>query len=159
MKLITKMSEEREALLRDIGLLAGRVGLGVFIAFGHGLGKLQNFSEYSATFPDPLGVGNELSMGLAIFAELFCGILIVFGLFTRVALSQLIITMGVAAFIVHGSHPLFAAPGQPSKEFALVYFIGFATLMLTGPGRFSIDRILVNKFSKEEITDAQPAVA
>ena len=154
-----KLTEEKETLLRDIGLLAGRVGLGVFIAFGHGLGKLQNFSAYSANFPDPLGVGSELSMGLAIFAELFCGILIAFGLFTRLALSQLVITMSVAAFIVHASHPLFAAPGQPSKEFALVYFIGFITLILTGPGRFSIDRVLVNKLSKKEHPEAAPVTA
>ena len=151
-----KLTEEKEILLRDTGLLAGRVGLGVFIAFSHGLGKLQNYSAYSANFPDPLGVGSELSMALAVFAELVCGILIVFGLFTRAALSQLVITMGVAAFIVHASDPLFSAPGQPSKEFALVYFIGFVTLMLTGPGRFSLDRMLVNKFMKKEIKGAQP---
>ena len=149
MKLIYKINEDTATLCRDLGLLLGRLGLGFFIAFGHGLGKLQNYSAYAATFPDPLGVGSEISMGLAIFAELACGILVAVGALTRIALSQLVITMGVAAFIVHGANPYFAAPGQASKEFALVYLIGFVTLILTGPGRFSLDHLAVKKWAKE----------
>lgn len=151
MKFIFNLKDETRQLLTDVGLLAGRLGFGLFIAFGHGVGKLQNFSAYSAKFPDPLGVGNELSMALAIFAELVCGLLIAAGAFTRVALTQLLATMAVAAFIVHSQHPLFAAPGHPSKEFALVYLWGFLTLILTGPGKFSIDHLLVKKYSLKEV--------
>ena len=150
MKLVLKLKNETRDLLTNIGLLAGRAGLGLFIAFGHGVGKLQNYSAYSAKFPDPLGIGNELSTALAIFAELVCGLLIAAGTFTRLALTQLIATMVVAAFIVHGSDPLFAAPGQVSKEFALVYLWGFLTLIFTGPGKFSVDHILVKKFAGKE---------
>ena len=153
-----EINDNTQKNLLDIGLLAGRVGFGLFMAFGHGLGKLQNYSAYSANFPDPLGVGSELSMALAIFAELFCGILLALGAFTRIAASQLIVTMGVAAFLVHASHPLFAAPGQPSKEFALVYFIGFLTLILTGPGRFSIDRLITNKLKAKKEDKIEDAV-
>ena len=148
MKFVYEIKENKAVLLRNIGLLIGRVGFGLFIAFGHGLGKLQNFSAYSAKFPDPLGVGNELSMGLAIFAEMFCGILIAVGAFTRLALTQLVVTMAVAAFIVHSADPLFAAPGTPSKEFALVYLWGFLTLMFTGPGRFSVDHFIVKRWGE-----------
>ena len=148
MKLVYKLNEETQELGKDIGLLLGRIGFGLFMAFGHGLGKLQNYSVYSSKFPDPLGVGSELSMALAIFAEMFCGILLAIGAFSRLALTQLIITMAVAAFIVHSSDPLFAAPGQPSKEFALVYFWGFLTLFFAGPGKFSLDRMIVNKWGK-----------
>ncbi|MCH2207883.1 MAG: DoxX family protein [Lentisphaerales bacterium] len=150
MKFIINLKDETRQLLTDVGLLAGRLGFGLFIAFGHGVGKLQNYSAYSAKFPDPLGIGSEISMALAIFAELVCGLLITFGVFTRVALTQLLVTMAVAAFIVHSQHPLFAAPGQPSKEFALVYLWGFLTLILTGPGKFSIDHLLVKKYSLNE---------
>ncbi|MCM8537296.1 MAG: DoxX family protein [Lentisphaeraceae bacterium] len=148
MKLVFQISEKKQQLLTDLGLLIGRVGFGLFMAFGHGLGKLQNYSAYSSKFPDPLGLGSELSMGLAIFAELVCGILLAVGAFSRLALTQLLATMAVAAFIVHSSDPLFAAPGQASKEFALVYFFGFITLFLTGPGRFSIDNLIIKKWAK-----------
>jgi putative oxidoreductase len=150
MKLIYKLEETTETLLKDVGLLTARVGFGLFMAFGHGLGKLQNYSAYSAKFPDPMGIGSELTMALAIFTELVCGILLATGAFTRLALTQLIVTMGVAAFIFHWSDPLFAPPGQAGKEFALIYFIGFLTLFIAGPGRFSIDRLIVNKWGKEE---------
>ena len=100
MKLIYQLKEETQKTVTNVGLLIGRVGFGLFMAFGHGLGKLQNYSTYSAKFPDPLGVGNELSMALAIFAELLCGILLAVGAFSRLALTQLIVTMTVAAFMV-----------------------------------------------------------
>ena len=149
MKLIYKLKDETQEKLTNIGLLLGRLGFGLFIAFGHGVGKLQNFSAYSAKFPDPLGVGSELSMGLAIFAELVCGLLLAAGALTRLALTQLLATMAVAAFVVHSQHPLFASPGQPSKEFALIYFLGFLMLILSGPGKYSIDHWLVNKFASK----------
>ena len=149
MKLVYKINDKTSDLLKDIGLLVGRVGLGLSMALAHGYSKIQAYSEHSAGFPDPLGVGNELSMALAIFAEFFCGLLLVVGLGTRLALTQLIVTMAVAIYChlnLFGD-PLFAAPGKGSAELALIYLIPFATLFFTGPGRFSADHILVKKFA------------
>jgi len=42
--------------------------------------------------------------------------------------------MAVAAFIAHGADP-FA-----KKEMALLYLVGFLTVALMGPGRYSIDQ-------------------
>ncbi len=148
MKFSCKFSPEKEQFLNDVGLLLGRIGFGFFMAFGHGLTKLQNFGEMSAKFPDPLGVGSPVSMGLAIFAEFLCSFLIMLGLFTRFASLNLIITMAVAAFLVHAKDPLFAS-GQASKEFALIYLIGYVILFFTGAGRFSVDRILANRCQKK----------
>ena len=112
---------------------------------GHGLPKLNNFAALSSKFPDPLGVGSSLSLSLAIFSEILCSALLILGIGTRLASTQLIFTMIVAAFVVHGAHPFFAPAGQPSKEFALVYLAGFLVLFLAGPGRFSIDRVIASK--------------
>lgn len=38
-------------------------------------------------FPDPLGVGSEISLILAIFGEVFCSVLLIFGLLIRLALT------------------------------------------------------------------------
>jgi putative oxidoreductase len=43
--------------------------------------------------------------------------------------------MAVAAFVVHRGQPL------PERELALLYLVGFVGLMLTGPGRYSIDEL------------------
>lgn len=150
MKLIYKIDKKLNDKLFNTGILIGRLGFGFFIAFGHGLGKLQKFSEFSDKFPDPLGIGSTPSMALAIFAEFVCGLLLAIGAFTRLALTQLLATMAVAAFLFHSKDPLFAAPGAASKEFALVYFWGFLMLMFTGPGKYSIDHLLVNKFCRKD---------
>ena len=89
----------------SVGLLLFRIVFGGFMLVGHGWGKLMSFSEKAATFPDPLGIGNQLSMGSAIFCEVICAALVVLGLATRFAVLPLVFTMVIAAFAVHGGDP------------------------------------------------------
>ena len=117
----------------DIGLLVLRLGLGLMMAFGHGWGKLMGFAERSASFSDPLGVGSVLSMGLTVFAEFFCALAVALGLFTRAAVIPLVITMMVAAFVIHGADP------WGKKEFAMLYLVPLLTILLAGPGKYSLD--------------------
>ena len=149
MKLVYKLSRETNDLLKDGGILVARVGIGLSIALALGLGKINAYSAHSSGFPDPLGVGNEISMALAIFAEFVCGLLLVLGLGTRLALTQLIATMSVAIYchLTIFGDTLFAAPGKSSAELALMYLLPFIALIFTGPGRFSVDHVLVKKFA------------
>ncbi len=117
----------------SLGLLLLRVSIGGMMLFGHGWGKLTSFAERSSSFPDPLGVGPSLSMALATGAEAFCALAVILGFATRWAVVPLMVTMLVAALIVHGSDP------WAKKEFALLYFFPFAALLLTGAGRYSLD--------------------
>ena len=121
----------------SLSLLLLRLVFGLGMAVGHGWGKLLSYGEKMHNFADPLGIGSPLSMGGAVFAEVVCGGLIALGLATRVATIPLIFTMGVAAFMIHGTHPLFG-PG-PAKEMALLYLSAYAAIGLAGPGKFSID--------------------
>ena len=59
-------------------LLALRILFGVLL-LSHGIQKWTNFSAMSESFPDPLGVGSTLSLGLAVFAEVFCSVGFIFG--------------------------------------------------------------------------------
>lgn len=103
------------------------------MAFGHGWGKLMAFSEKAASFPDPLGIGSELSMTATVATEVFAAILVVVGLGTRFAAGSLVFTMCVAAFIVHGADPF------GDKEMALLYTVIFLVITITGAGKFSAD--------------------
>lgn len=132
-------TESREALLASIGLLILRVGLGLLMAGLHGWGKLTQLAEGNTQFADPLGVGEAPSLVLATFAEFGCSILLVLGLFTRLACIPLIVTMAVAAFIVHAGDP------WGTKEPSLMYLTGYLTLLLTGPGRFSVDALIMKR--------------
>lgn len=118
----------------DIGLLVLRVGFGMMMLFGHGWSKLINFGQIAPTFPDPIGLGGSVSLALTVFAEVFCAIAIIAGLFTRYAAIPLVICMVVAAVVVHSGDP------WGKKEFALLYAIPFLTLFFTGPGNLAIDK-------------------
>lgn len=119
----------KKQTLSDLGLLVFRLAAGGLMMF-HGFQKL---GATPSEFPDPIGVGATLSHALAVFAELGCAGALVLGAFTRFALVPLIITMGVAAFIVHGGDP------WNQKELAILFLSAYVGLMLTGPGRLSVD--------------------
>jgi len=121
--------------LTDIGLLILRIGAGGFMLVAHGWGKFMNYfdtSFNSVAWADPIGIGPAMSHHLATGAEVGCSVLLILGVLTRLSAIPLAVTMGVAAFVVHADDPFKV------KELALVYFIMFLTLVLTGGGRFSL---------------------
>lgn len=143
---------ERGDTLLSAGLLILRLGIGGYMA-SHGWGKLQMIlaGQYDM-FGDPIGIGSQLSLFLVMFAEFICALLVVLGAATRFAVIPLIITMGVAAFVAHGSDPwtmetaakLFfsgKAKHWGSKEPALMFLTVFLALALTGAGKYSVDAI------------------
>lgn len=60
----TKPNTTKTSLL----LLVVRIIFGVLL-MNHGIQKWSNFQELSAVFPDPLGLGSPISLGLAISAN------------------------------------------------------------------------------------------
>lgn len=114
-------------------LLIVRVVFGVML-MNHGIDKWANYQELSAVFPDPLGIGSPLSLGLAIFGELACSMAFIIGFLYRLAMIPMIFTMCVAFFIVHADD-LFAV-----KELAFVYLVVFVLMYIVGPGKFAVDR-------------------
>ena len=132
--------------LTSIGLLLLRVSIGLFMLLGHGWSKLMGFSEMADKFPDPIGMGSQLSLIAAIGAEFGCSLLLVLGLGTRIAAIPLAFTMIVALFIFHSADP------WPTKELAAVYLAVYATLVLTGGGRFSVDHLIGRRRSRADST-------
>lgn len=122
----------------SIGLLALRVAFGCFMMV-HGIQKVMGFSEISAVFPDPIGVGSQLSLIMAIGAEVGCSILLILGLGTRLAVVPLAFTMIVALFVVHGADP------WKMKELAALYLAVYAVIFIAGPGELSLDQKLFGK--------------
>jgi len=104
----------------------------LFMALLHGLPKFNKIDMLVTRFPDPIGLGSALSLYLVIFAELGCSILLILGLYTRLATIPLIFTMGVAAFIFHFNDPV-------SKiELPVIYLIIYVALFIMGPGKFAL---------------------
>ncbi len=119
----------------NIGMLVLRVGFGILMIPGHGWAKLASFDAQKEQFVSFMGLSPALSLGLAVFAEFFCSLLIIAGLFTRLATIPLIITMLVA--INMHKWQIFG-----DSELAPAFLFAYITLFLIGPGKYSLDAMV-----------------
>lgn len=123
-------------------ILALRVFFGVLF-FTHGLDKMINFNTLSETYPSVLGFGSYMTLMVSIFCEFACSLFLIAGLMERIILLPMIASMAVAFFDIHDG--MF-----PEGELSLIYLILFVVLLLTGPGRYSVDYLIDMKFQKEK---------
>ena len=119
----------------NTGLLILRLGAGILMA-NHGYAKLENYNEMKLKFMEFMGLSPSITLALLIFAELVCAILIVIGLFTRLACIPLIISCTYALWKSH-NWDVFGA-----GELATLFLAAFITLLFTGPGKASIDNMI-----------------
>lgn len=126
----------------SLGLLVLRIVVGaVFTAHG-----AQKIFEYTipGTIGSFAGMGvpmPEIAAPFVAFVELIGGILLVLGLFTRLAGILLAIDMVVALVLVHLAAGLWV--GEGGYELVAVLGAAALALALTGAGRFSLDGALL----------------
>lgn len=116
----------------DLAILILRVGISFFM-LRHGYDKLHDFIEGARDFPDPIGLGKVPSFILTIFAEFFCSILLILGLFSRFALITLIICMLVIIFILPKEIII------DDIEHAALFLIPYIVIFISGVGKYSLD--------------------
>ena len=125
--------------LLDWVLFAARIFIGVAM-ITHGFPKLmQLLSGKEIEFINFFGIGKKTSLILAVLAEVLCSLFLVMGLFTRIVTIPLIITMLVAAFMVHANDPF------EKTELSLLYLTFYFIFLIAGPGNISIDRMINRK--------------
>jgi len=119
--------------LQDFGLLAIRLLSGGMM-LTHGIPKFDRlFGEGPVKFADPFGLGPEISLGMVLFAEVGCSLLVMLGFKTRWATLPLLFTMLMASFYAHAADPF------SDKELSLLFFTLFLSILISGGGRFSLD--------------------
>ncbi|HVU33074.1 MAG TPA: DoxX family protein [Opitutaceae bacterium] len=119
----------------DVALLVLRLWYGLSVLVLHGWGKFTGFGALAEKFPDPLNIGHPASLILTVFNEVVCAILIVLGLYTRVAALVGTLGFGILFWKVHG-HVL---SGAHSGELAFVYLGVYVALFCAGAGKYSVD--------------------
>lgn len=102
----------------------------------HGYDKMVHFNETAGQMMNFMGIGSKASTALVIFAEFFCSILLILGLFTRLACIPLIICMSVALFMAHNGD--FLGKGQIAALFLICYIV----LLFVGAGKVSVDSMI-----------------
>ena len=120
--------------MNNIALLVLRVVFAGSMLYGHGLSKLNKLIEGDLGFANPIGIGEAPTLVLAVFAEFLAPVFIIIGYKTKFFSFFPAATMFVAAFIVHMGDPF----GKIEK--ALLFLAVFVILMMTGSGKYSIDR-------------------
>ena len=135
------MRRRKSGTYRNIGILILRVGLGIMMML-HGYPKLFGGPEMWAE----LGTATQ-SIGLdfapiffgfmAGVTEFFGGLFLLLGLFFRPSLVLLFVVMIVAA----ASH-ISAGDGFTDTSHSIELAIVFVSLLIIGPGEYSLDRKL-----------------
>jgi putative oxidoreductase len=101
--------------------------------------KIKDYDTILPMFTDIIGIGSKLSFNLLIFSEFFGGILIVLGLFTRLAVLPILFSMCIAYFIAHANDPFF------KKELAFTFLVLCLPVFVMGSGKYSLDRLIFKK--------------
>ena len=139
MKKILFNTETHYSKSLNLGLLFLRLGIGLIMAFAHGMGKIppaEGFIGFVGTlgFPVPIAFA-----WLAALSEFIGALFISLGLATRLSSLTVAGTMFVAAFMAHGADP-FA-----KQEKAILYLIVCIAIFFTGPGKYSVDALIDKK--------------
>ena len=122
---LSRWQDQLHALLR---IIAGLLFL------EHGTAKLFAFPVPQMGVPDPL----PTMLVVAAVIELVLGVLIVLGLFTRLAAFVAAGEMAVAYFIAH--FPRGFWPVANMGDAAILFCFVFLFIAAAGPGAWSVDR-------------------
>jgi putative oxidoreductase len=129
----------------DVSLLLLRLVLGtVFIL--HGGQKLFGWLGGHG-MEEFIGMMGKMGMPpvvawLVACGEFFGGLGVFFGLLTRLASVGPIASMAGAVFLVHLKNGFFIEPGKMGIEYALTLLVIAVSVLVAGPGVYSLDAAL-----------------
>ena len=125
------------------GLLLLRIIGGSMMVYNHGWGKItagpEKWNRLGHALTDIIGFEflSTFFGFMAAFSESVCALLIIIGLFTRPASILLFFTMFVAIM----NHIM----DSEMPELAIMYCLLSLVLILSGPGKLSLDQIWFSK--------------
>lgn len=126
-----------------------RVLIGVLMAI-YGYEKLTHFAEMSGSDfwvkqVNFLGMGGKVSLGLTIFAEFFCSILLILGLASRLSTIPLIICMAFIFITMNKMEIIQKGDNGTHMNDVFFYLMIYVVLLITGPGKWSVDYLIAKK--------------
>lgn len=122
-----------ESKSQALGLLFLRVSASLFLLWVHGLPKLLHYSQQLTLIEDPFHLGANVTLCLAIGAEVVCPLLIIAGVWVRLACLPILAVLLVALLVVHPEWSLFEG------QFGWLLLILFSSILIAGPGRLALD--------------------
>jgi putative oxidoreductase len=149
---LIQLTRDAFALLNRAGDWLALLGLRLLLAYEFwesGLAKLHGenwFADIQDQFPFPLNmVPPEISWQLATWTELIGPVALVLGLGTRFASISMIILTVVAWASVHAGNGYNVCDN--GWKLPLIYLIMLLPLLLSGPGKLSLDHWIARRFA------------
>ena len=149
---ITGLTQSTFSGLSKLGEWIAPLGLRLLLAYEFwqaGVEKLNGenwFTDIQDQFPFPFNiVPPEISWQISTWTELIGPVLLVLGLGTRFASVSLIILTIVAWASVHAGHGYNVCDN--GFKLPLIYLIMFAPLLLSGPGKLSLDHWIARRLA------------
>ncbi|MGE8186792.1 DoxX family protein [Pseudomonas sp. NPDC086278] len=126
-------ASRRDQQAQDFGLLFLRLSGSLLLLWVHGLPKLLNYSAQLHVIEDPFHMGANVTLMLAIFAEVLCPLLIIAGVLVRLACLPILSVLLIALLVVHPQWSL------EEGQFGWLLLILFTSIFIAGPGRLALN--------------------
>ena len=140
--------------LNEVGAYLGPLALRLLLAYEFweaGVAKFNGsnyFGDLMDKFPFPFSlIPIEVSWWIATWSELLGAIALVLGLATRFFTASLMILTVVAIVSVHAGNGYNVSDG--GWKLPLMYLVMFLPLLLSGPGKLSLDHWIAQRAFKE----------
>jgi len=139
--------------LDEVGAWIAPLGLRLLLAkefWDSGVEKFNGnnwFADIQSQFPFPFNfVPPDISWFISTWVELLGAWMLIFGFGTRIISFKLIILTLVAWYAVHAGNGYNVCSN--GFKLPLIYLIMFIPLLLTGPGKLSLDHLIKKHFAR-----------
>ena len=133
-------------MISSFGFLALRLCIGILLMH-HGFEKLDNIENFANAFVKPIHLPFPITLSyVAAFSEIAGSWMLITGLGSRFGALAILGTMSIAiyhAIYINGLNIYLI-------ELLGVYWGGALCILLNGPGKFSIDHLINDKFKLTE---------
>jgi putative oxidoreductase len=125
--------------LYNFAILFFRVAVSAELIYVHGLKKLGIGVAEAEVIPNPLGFPEGLNNFIAIAGNVYLPVLVIFGLFTRLAALPALAITATGYFAMHfNDDPMV-------RDVPFMYATSMLLIVLLGGGKYSLDYVLVKK--------------
>ena len=126
-------------MANDIGKLILRMTLGILLLL-HGIAKITGGVSGIEKMLEGIGLPSSLALGVYV-GEVLAPLLVIIGFYSRVGAALIAVNMVVAIVLAHPADLLLLdRSGGWALELQGFFLFTALSILLMGPGRFSINR-------------------
>jgi putative oxidoreductase len=123
----------------NVTMLLFRIALALEMMIIHGFKKLGIGVSEAEIIPNPFNLPQTFNDAFIISANFFFPFLVLIGFYTRLSALPVLVVTVTGYLIVHRNEALIA------RDIPFMYSISFLSILLLGPGKYSIDHFIYKK--------------